>query len=95
MYPYIAPSINPQQVVQYNLSTNKVAIWAISASFLIAPAGVILGFIALAQLKTRPQPGRGLAITGIVLGFFFMALQIGFFILLLVWLSDTSELIQQ
>jgi len=95
MVPYIAPINNPQQAVQYNHNTNKLAIWAMAAAFVLAPAGIILGFVALAQIKTRPQPGRGLAITGIVLGLFFLAVQIGLFILLLVWLSDTSELYQQ
>jgi Domain of unknown function (DUF4190) len=36
--------------------------------------GIILGFIALNQIKTKGEGGRGLAIAGIVLGFIGVAL---------------------
>jgi hypothetical protein len=36
--------------------------------------GIILGFIALNQIKTKGEGGRGMAIAGIVLGFIGVAL---------------------
>ena len=95
MLPYIAPGINPQQAVQYNHNTNKLAIWSMAAAFVFAPVGIILGFVALAQMSTRPQPGRGLAITGIALGFFFIVVQIVVLVLFWAWATNTAEMYQQ
>ncbi|MBA0049177.1 DUF4190 domain-containing protein [Mycobacteroides sp. LB1] len=54
--------------------TNGLAIGSLIASVmgpftcgLGSVAGLIMGFIALSQLKTSPQDGKGLAITGIVI----------------------------
>ena len=49
--------------------TNTVAIAALISSFFIGPAGVILGHIALTQIKTTRQGGRGLAIAAVVVGY--------------------------
>jgi hypothetical protein len=38
--------------------------------------GIILGFIALNQIKTKGEGGRGMAIAGIVLGFIGVALSL-------------------
>lgn len=46
-----------------------VAIAALISSFFIGPAGVILGHIALHQIKTTRQGGRGLAIAALVVGY--------------------------
>ncbi|WP_307073343.1 DUF4190 domain-containing protein [Arthrobacter pascens] len=49
--------------------TNTIATAALITSFFIGPAGVILGHIALHQIKTTRQGGRGLAIAALVVGY--------------------------
>ncbi|WP_078325250.1 DUF4190 domain-containing protein [Mycobacteroides salmoniphilum] len=54
--------------------TNPLAIGSLIASIvgvfcgIGSIAGVIMGFIALNQLKTSPQDGKGVAIAGIIIG---------------------------
>jgi Domain of unknown function (DUF4190) len=48
--------------------TNALGIAAFVSSFLIGVTGVILGFIALNQIKTTGERGRGLAIAALVVG---------------------------
>lgn len=48
--------------------TNTLAILALVFSFLIHPLGAIFGHVALAQINSRGEDGRGLAIAGIVVG---------------------------
>jgi hypothetical protein len=38
--------------------------------------GIILGFVALSQIRTRGEGGRGMAIAGIVLGFVGLAISL-------------------
>ncbi|MDJ0334196.1 MAG: DUF4190 domain-containing protein [Rhodoglobus sp.] len=71
--PYSEPQ--PQQPQQpYNAQpagpkTNVLAIIALIGGFVVPLAGIIVGFIALNQIKTTGEAGRGLAIGGIVVGF--------------------------
>lgn len=48
--------------------TNTLAIIALVGSFFCSPVGIICGIIALGQIKTTGEGGRGLAIAGIVIG---------------------------
>ncbi|MET3175964.1 UNVERIFIED_ORG: hypothetical protein ABIB52_003837 [Arthrobacter sp. UYCu721] len=48
--------------------TNPLAIAAFVSSFFIGATGVILGFIALNQIRTTGERGRGLAIAALVVG---------------------------
>ncbi len=68
--PYAAPE--PQQPYSAQPAgpkTNVLAIIALIGGFVIPLAGIIVGFIALNQIKTTGEAGRGLAIAGIVVGF--------------------------
>ena len=56
--------------------TNTLAIIALIAAFVIAPAGIIIGFIAKGQIKQTGEAGSGLATAGIVIGFIITALYI-------------------
>lgn len=49
--------------------TNTLAIIALIGGFVIPLVGIIVGFIALNQIKTTGEGGRGLAIGGIIVGF--------------------------
>ncbi|MDY0911698.1 DUF4190 domain-containing protein [Rathayibacter festucae] len=48
---------------------NILAIIGFIASFFIAIVGIVLGFIALSQIKRTGEKGRGLAIAAVVIGF--------------------------
>jgi hypothetical protein len=54
--------------------TNPLAIAAFASSFLIGVSGVILGVIALNQIKTTGERGRGLAIAALIVGCAYMAM---------------------
>lgn len=60
--------------------TNVLAIVAIIAAIVVAPVGIVLGFIARSQIKTSGEGGAGLAkaaiIVGIVLTVLFILLMI-------------------
>jgi uncharacterized membrane protein len=73
-----------------SVGTNPLAIGSLVCSLLgwacvIGPiVGLILGFVALGQIKQTGQGGRGLAIAGIIIGAVVTVAGIGFFILSLV-----------
>jgi hypothetical protein len=48
--------------------TSTLAILALVASFVVSVAGVVLGIIALIQLRRSGEAGRGLAIAAIIIG---------------------------
>ena len=56
------------------LNTLAVVSLATGVTLFGAPAAVITGHIALAQIKDSDQKGRWMAITGLVLGYFGIAL---------------------
>lgn len=74
----------PQQQPQYQQSYgapaqpgwNVLAIVAFIATFFISILGIILGFIALSQIKRTGEQGRGLALAAIIIGFVALALGI-------------------
>ena len=49
--------------------TNGLAIAALVSSFFVSILGIILGFVALNQIKSTGEQGRGLALAGIIIGF--------------------------
>jgi hypothetical protein len=48
--------------------TNTLAIIALIAAFVFAPAGIICGFIARNQIKETKEQGDGLALAAILIG---------------------------
>jgi uncharacterized protein YacL len=65
----------PQYQPQYQgyapapAKTNALAIAALISSFFISLVGVVLGHVALNQIKTTGEGGRGLAIAALVIGY--------------------------
>ncbi|ORV25299.1 hypothetical protein AWB99_22755 [Mycolicibacterium confluentis] len=50
-------------------SAGGLVLTLLCCAFIVAPiVGIVLGVVALNQIKTTGQPGRGLAIAGIVVG---------------------------
>lgn len=68
--PYTAPPAGA------GARTNTLAIIAIIAAFVVAPVGIVLGFIAQGQIKQTGEAGAGLAKAGIILGIVFTILYI-------------------
>jgi len=63
--------------------TNTIAIIAIICSIIIAPVGLILGIVALSQIKKSKEGGHGLAVASIVISIILMLSQL--LVLLLFW----------
>lgn len=59
-------------------STNNLAIASVILAFVFPVAAIILGHVALSQINASrgAQVGRGLAITGLCLGYAFTALML-------------------
>ena len=66
--PYTAPAAAPAR------PTNTLAIIALVGAFVIPLAGIIVGFIALGQIKKTGEGGHGLALAGVILGIVFSVL---------------------
>src|SRR5258707_13431036 len=69
--------------------TSGMAIASLICAFLIAPVGVILGHIALNQIKNSngQLSGRGVAIAGLIIGYASISLRLvvaAFFILIII-----------
>ncbi len=66
-------------------STNGMAIASLISSFFIPIVGVILGHIALGQIKRSNgmQGGRGLAIAGLVIGYLGIAFYVLFIVIII------------
>jgi hypothetical protein len=62
-------------VVRYNL----LAIVSFVSAFVVPIAAIVTGVLALSQLKTSQELGRGLSKAGVILGFVLTAVQIVFF----------------
>jgi Domain of unknown function (DUF4190) len=84
-----SPQYQPQPQHQYQgyppapQKTNTLAIIALVASFFISLAGVIMGHIALGQIKRTGEGGRGLAIAALVIGYASMAIGLVVFIIMM------------
>jgi ABC-type dipeptide/oligopeptide/nickel transport system permease component len=59
--------VHDSQMVEIR-KTNTLAILAFAGGLLLGPVGIVLGIIALRQIKKRNEAGRGWAIAGIVIG---------------------------
>jgi len=61
--------------------TNVLAIIALIGAFVFPLAGIILGHIALGQIKKTGENGHGLALWGTILGYVFTALWLLIFLI--------------
>jgi len=81
-------SATPAATEKYDytkLNTLAVVSLATAISWVGSVAGVITGHIALAQIKRSGEKGRALAITGLVLGYLYIAGSIFFGLLMLLF----------
>ncbi|MEQ1737918.1 MAG: DUF4190 domain-containing protein [Rhodoglobus sp.] len=61
--------------------TNVLAIIALVAAFVFPLAGIVIGHIALGQIKKTGESGHGLAMAGTVLGYVFSVIWILVFVI--------------
>ncbi|NQX11976.1 DUF4190 domain-containing protein [Microbacteriaceae bacterium VKM Ac-2855] len=59
----------------------------ITGILLLAPAAIVLGHVGIAQLTRRGERGRGLAITGLVLGYLGTVLLVAAWVLVSAWIA--------
>lgn len=71
---YQAPPPQHQGEEPAHVRINTLSIAAFVSSFLIGVSGVILGIIALNQIKTTGERGRGLAIAALIVGCAYMGI---------------------
>ena len=87
----------PQQQPQYGAyqpaqpGWNVMAIVGFILAFFISVVGVILGFVALSQIKRTGEQGRGLAIAAIIIGFVEIAIGIIVFIFVAIGLGIAAS----
>ncbi|QNE34163.1 DUF4190 domain-containing protein [Leifsonia shinshuensis] len=63
---------------------NTMSIVAFILAFFVSVVGIILGFVALSQIKRTGEQGRGLALAAVIIGFVEVAIGILVFILVIV-----------
>jgi Domain of unknown function (DUF4190) len=56
--------------------TNGLAIAALITAFVIPLVGVILGHVAMSQIRKTGQEGSGLALAGLIIGYIFLAVNV-------------------
>ena len=81
--PAPAPSSTPYSSAPEQ-KTNTLAIVALILGILIPIAGIVVGHISLSQIKKTGENGRGLALTGTILGYVFSVLWIIFWVVTLI-----------
>lgn len=68
--------------------TNQLSTLSIVFAFIFAPAGVVLGHLALSEIKKRPQNGRSRAIVGLTLSYLVTVVAV---VALVAWLTVPSS----
>ncbi|MEY9953506.1 DUF4190 domain-containing protein [Leifsonia sp. EB34] len=63
---------------------NTMSIVAFILAFFVSVVGIILGFVALSQIKRTGEQGRGLALAAVIIGFVEVAIGILVFVLVLI-----------
>lgn len=69
-----APSPHKQGQEPAPARINPLSIAAFASAFLFGATGIILGLVALNQIKATSERGRSLAIAGVVIGCAYLAI---------------------
>ena len=77
-------------------ATNTYAFLAIVLAFIAPVAAIVFGHMGLSQIKRTGDPGRGIALTGLIIGYawfaflaIFMVLYIGFIVMMFGFATDS------
>ncbi len=74
-------------------ATNTMAILALIFGIILAPLGVVFGFIARSQIKRTGESGDGLALAGIIIGGIFTVLIVLYFVFIIVFIASVASTI--
>lgn len=66
--------------VTQNVGTNGFAVASFVCAFLCSILGVVFGHVALSQINTSGEKGRGLAIAGLAIGYASLAFSLFYFL---------------
>lgn len=89
--PYGYVYVRPRPTNGYAIAALIVSIASFVVCPLVATAGVVLGYKARAQIRERDEEGDGLALAGIIVGWFgiaysvFIVLFFAFFLMIPFW----------
>jgi uncharacterized protein DUF4190 len=91
--PYGPPGwIQPRRTNSLAIAALCCGIGQVIAGFLSGIPAIVLGYIALGQIRQTGEEGRGMAITGIVLGFISIVVTVIVIILIIAaWQHATSN----
>ena len=87
------PGYPQQQAYAAPPATNTMAILALIFGIILAPLGVVFGFIARGQIKRTGESGDGLALAGIIIGGIFTVLIILYFVFIIVFIASVASTI--
>lgn len=87
----------PQQPAAYgqpypvSRGTNTMAILALVFGILVAPLGLVFGFVARSQIKKTGEDGDGLALAGIIIGGIFTLLIIAYIVFIVIFFAALAS----
>jgi hypothetical protein len=90
-YGYGQPQYGQPQYAPPAPGYNLFSILAIILGFVVPIAGIVMGHIALSQLKRTQEQGRGLALTGLIVGYVFVGLGILYFVFIAIFIGIASS----
>jgi uncharacterized protein DUF4190 len=71
--------------------TNTMAILALVFGILVAPLGLVFGFVARSQIKKTGEDGDGLALAGIIIGGVFTLLFIAYVVFIIIFFAAVAS----
>jgi hypothetical protein len=71
--------------------TNTMAILALVFGILVAPLGLVFGFVARNQIKQTGEDGDGLALAGIIIGGIFTLLFIAYIVFIVIFFAAVAS----
>lgn len=84
-------AINQSTPASSDKKTNVLAIVALILAFIFPLVGLILGIVALAQIKKNKEAGKGLAVASIIVSSFFTLIAIGLIIFWAIFIGSFSS----
>ena len=71
--------------------TNTMAILALVFGIIVAPLGLVFGFVARSQIKKTGEDGDGLALAGIIIGGIFTLLFIAYIVFIVIFFATVAS----
>jgi hypothetical protein len=90
-YPQAYPGGYGQPYPAASRGTNTMAILALVFGILVAPLGLVFGFMARSQIKKTGEDGDGLALAGIIIGGIFTLLFIAYIVFIIIFFAAIAS----